>query len=61
MNEIETLLKKVRADCDQHYRGPGKCVRPDYLRARLVYHNLLVRAGLLDPKLADVGWEKVDI
>jgi hypothetical protein len=41
------------AECQRTYRGSGRCMLPEYLAARRVYHALLVRHGMLDPRLAD--------
>jgi hypothetical protein len=40
-------------ECRHTYRGPGPCYLPDYLMARHKYHAILVRRGMLDPKLAE--------
>ena len=47
--ELDLALK----ECRLTHRGPGPCYLPEYLMARHKYHVLLVRRGLLDPKLAE--------
>lgn len=46
-------IEKALASCKLTYKGPGRCDLPEYLFARYEYHKLLVRAKMLDSKLAE--------
>jgi hypothetical protein len=46
-------LRDAYERCVRTHTGVNPCTAPEYLEARYAYHQLLVKAGKLDPELAD--------
>lgn len=49
----QTTENDARKVVERTFKGPLPCLLPEYLRARAVYHAVLVRKRKLNPDYAD--------